>query len=167
MTRIELDPQDLAELKQQSAEIRHLEQRVIKAEAGLDKLCQQLQDATAKLQDQRAGLAEARQQFQTLSSTIGAPALQSLVAASSSRSDSGDAALGPREKTRWVYGKLVRRDRSEADLSTLFTAELGKPADTLLGFLATSKYFRKSGKPGEFCWSISKNRLNDLRDYLA
>ena len=66
MTRIELDPQDLAELKQQSAEIRHLEQRVIKAEAGLDKLCQQLQDATAKLQDQRAGLAEARQQFQKI-----------------------------------------------------------------------------------------------------
>ena len=66
-----------------------------------------------------------------------------------------------------MYSKLRRRERRQVDLCELYSAEFGKPAQSLLAFLATSKYFRKSGAPGDFSWSISVNRENDLREYLS
>ena len=77
------------------------------------------------------------------------------------------APLGPREKTKWVYSKLRRRGRSQAELCEIYSGEFGKSAKSLLAFLAASKYFRKTGNPGAFSWSISTNRENDLREYLA
>ena len=172
MPTLDIDAETITELKQQKAEITRLAAAAGKTEAGITALCEKLSHAQEQLHSEHEALSDARHQFnQLLAGT--SPSLQFLLRLPGSEPSAATAKskpsvpLGPREKTQWVYSKLRRRTRSQADLCEIYSNDFGKSAKSLLAFLVTSKYFRKTGTPGDFSWSISTNRENDLREYLA
>ncbi len=172
MPTLNIDTETITDLKQQKAEITRLATAAAKTEAGITALCEKLSHALEQLHSDQETLADARHQFNQLLEGA-SPSLQVLLRQPGSEPSSAtgtskpSALLGPREKTQWVYSKLRRRARSQAELCELYSGEFGKTAKSLLAFLAASKYFRKGGTPGDFSWSISTNRENDLREYLA
>ena len=172
MPTLKLDAETITELKQQKTEINRLVAAVTKSDARVTALCEKLSHAQELLHSERDALADARHQFNELLAGV-SPAIQDLLrqpgadASVAAGPSTPSAPLGPREKTQWVYSKLRRRARSQAELCEIYSVEFGKPAQSLLAFLVASKYFRKTGTPGDFSWSISTNRENDLREYLA
>ena len=172
MPTLNIATETITELKQQKAEITRLATAAGKTEAGITALCEKLSHAQEQLHSEQEALADARHQFNQLLAGA-SPSLQDLLRQPGSEPSSAavkskpSAPLGPREKTQWVYSKLRRRVRSQAELCEIYSGEFGKSAKSLLAFLVASKYFRKTGTPGEFSWSISSNRENDLREYLA
>jgi hypothetical protein len=173
MPVFDIDPDVLADLKHQNVEVRRLEAALRKTDSEITSLCEKLSHAQETAHSQRDALADARHQFNELAATVASSGLQSLLQKPGAGPSSAAAGAvssppqGPREKTEWVYSKLRRRQRSQVELCEVYSAEFGKPSQSLITFLATSKYFRKTGTPGDFCWSISANRDNDLREYLA
>lgn len=172
MPTLNIDAETFAELKHQKAEITRLATAAGKTEAGITALHEKLSHAQEQLHSEQEALADARHQFNEVLKAA-SPSLQDLLRQPGSEPSATtgkrkpSAPLGPREKTQWVYSKLRRRARPQADLCEIYSGEFGKSAKSLLAFLATSKYFRKTGNPGDFSWSISTNRENDLRQYLA
>jgi len=173
MPAFEIDPGLLADLKHQQAEISRLEASLQKAQQEIATLCEKLTHAQEALHSQRDAIADARHQFNEIAGSIDSPALRALLRhPGAAQPPATPASLpgppqGPREKTQWVYSKLRRSERRQVDLCEMYSSEFGKPGQTLITFLATSKFFRKTGGPGNFSWSISANRENDLREYLT
>ncbi len=173
MPTFEIDPGLLADLKHQQAEIARLEASQQKTHNEITALCEKLHHAQEKLHSKREAIADARHQFNEIADSISPPALRALLRRPGTTAPSGGTPStpgppqGPREKTQWVYSKLRRKERRQVDLCEMYSAEFGKPGQSLITFLATSKFFRKTGSPGDFSWSISVNRENDLREYLS
>ncbi len=173
MPAFEIDPGLLADMKHQHAEISRLEASLQKTHEEITTLCEKLTHAQEALHSQRDAIADARHQFNEIAGSIDSPALRALLhhpgvaQSQSSPTSLPGPAQGPREKTQWVYSKLRRSERRQVDLCEMYSSEFGKPGQALITFLATSKFFRKTGSPGNFSWSISANRENDLREYLT
>ena len=177
MPSMNIDSEVISDLKQQKAEINRLETAVIKTESEVTSLCEKITHAQELLHSQRDALSDSRNQFNELLSTV-SPGIRDLLRQSTTGNRGSQATvpaatilpsppLGPREKTQWAYSKLRRRARSQVVLCEMYAEEFGKSAQSLLAFLAASKYFRKGGAAGDFSWSISANRENDLREYLS
>ena len=75
--------------------------------------------------------------------------------------------LGEKELVRWLSDQLGSNEVSQADLVAAFKRDHEEASEELIEFLSDSKYFRRTGVGATAAWSVSANRDDDLRDFLA
>jgi len=75
--------------------------------------------------------------------------------------------LSEKELVGWTYRQVKSTEKSQQDLAALFQEEFKQPPESFINFLVDSKYFRRTGVGDSISWSVSANRHDDLRDFLA